>query len=124
VRAFSLQWKTTLFMGVAMSIALAVSLAAVSRVYGSIRELDRIGRDNFQAQLALADAATALERQGGAWKDVLLHAREPEVLEGHWARFVTQEQGVVSSVREARASVDDPDLAKLLDQFLEAESAA
>ena len=46
-----LQFKTVLLMGCAMAVALAVALYSLARVYGSMRELDRISHEDFQTQL-------------------------------------------------------------------------
>ncbi len=120
----SLQFKTVLFMGCAMAVALAVALLSLARVYGSMRELDRISHEDFQTQLALAEAKTALELQSEAWKDVLLHGRNPQAIGGAWKLFESQEGKVKAAVREARASVANPQVAAKLEGFLAAHDAA
>ena len=120
----SLQFKTVLFMGCAMAVALAVALLSLARVYGSMRELDRISHEDFQTQLALAEAKTALELQSEAWKDVLLHGRNPQAIGGAWKLFESQEGKVKAAVREARASVANPQVAAELEGFLAAHDAA
>jgi methyl-accepting chemotaxis protein-1 (serine sensor receptor) len=124
VNVRGLQFKTVLLVGCAMAVALAVALYSLARVYGSIRELDRISHDDFQTQLALAETKTALERQSGAWRDVLLHGRNPDAISGAWKAFEAQEKEVSSSAREARASASNAQVAAKLDRFLAAHAAA
>ena len=124
MRIHGLQFKTVLLMGCAMAVALGVALYSLSRVYGSTRELDRISHEDFQTQLALSEAKTALERQSEAWKDVLLHGRNPQAIETAWKAFEAQEKEVNSSAREARASASNPQVAAKLDRFLGAHAAA
>jgi len=124
VKVLSLQFKTVLLMGIAMAIALAVSLVALSRVYASTRELDRLSREDFQSQLALAEAETALEVQSRSWRDVLLHGRDAGMLEGDWKKFQAEEKEVRSSALEARASTSNPHVAAKLGEFLAAYEAA
>jgi methyl-accepting chemotaxis protein-1 (serine sensor receptor) len=119
-----LQFKTVLLMGCAMAIALAVALYSLARVYGSTRELDRISHEDFQTQLALAEAKTAFERQSEAWKDVLLHGRNPQAIDAAWKAFESQEKVVNSAAREARASAANAQVAAKLDGFLSAHAAA
>ena len=124
MRTSGLQFKTVLLMGVAMAIALAVSLAALSRVYGSIRELDRIGREDFQSQLALAQAESSLKDQMQAWQTLLDHGHDATSADKAWSQFEAQEKEVAASVREARATATNPEVAGKLDAFLTAHAAA
>ncbi len=111
-------------MACAMAVALAVALYSLARVYGSTRELDRIGHEDFQTQLALGEAKAALERQSSAWRDVLLHGHNPQAVEDAWKAFEAQEKEVRSAAREARASAANPEVAAKLEGFLAAHAAA
>ena len=53
MKTLSLQMKVLLLVAGAMAISLAVSIAALSRVYGSIQELDRISREDFETQQSI-----------------------------------------------------------------------
>jgi len=68
----SLQTKVLLLMACSLAVVLAVSLAALSRVYGSIKELDRISREDFETQQAILRTTIAFKQQVQEWKDVLL----------------------------------------------------
>ena len=119
-----LQLKTVVLTGCAMAVALAVALYSLARVYGAMHELDRISHDDFQTQLAVAEAKTALELQSEAWKDVLLHGRNPQAIQDAWKAFEAQEKQVVFAAREARATASNPQVIAKLDGFLTAHEAA
>jgi methyl-accepting chemotaxis protein len=124
LRSTSLQFKTVLLVGAAMAIALAVSLAALARVYRSIEELDRISREDFQSQLALAHAESAFRTQVREWNTTLLKGEDAAQIDRHWKAFESQEQEVRASVKEARAGLADPNVVAKLDQFLAAHKEA
>ncbi len=120
----SLQFKVLFLMAGTMAFALAISVFALTRVYGSIRELDRISREDFETQRAVQQAAFALKVQVQEWKDVLLRGADPAGLEKHWNAFLKQEAAVQDTVREARSATPHEDVRKNLEQFLAAHKAA
>jgi methyl-accepting chemotaxis protein-1 (serine sensor receptor) len=124
LRSASLQFKSLLLMGAALSIALCVGVLAVSRVYASIEELDRIGREDFQSQLAIAHAKAALKAQAQAWRTVLLRGSDAETTDKLWADFTAQEKELQATVKEARAGLRDKDAIAKLNAFLDAHKAA
>src|SRR5476651_2468324 len=103
MKTTSLQFKVLLLMAGAMAFALAISVFALTRVYGSIQELDRIGREDYETQQALDRAAIAFKQQVQEWNNVLLRGADPAKLEKHWNAFVKQEGAVDETVREARS---------------------
>ncbi|MGZ5047754.1 MAG: methyl-accepting chemotaxis protein [Usitatibacter sp.] len=120
----SLQSKVILLMAGAMAFAFAISVFALARVYGSIQELDRISREDFETQQAIQQAAVTFKQQVQDWKDVLLRGSDPERLEKHWAAFLKDEAAVQDTVREARSSTPHDDVRAKLESFLAAHKAA
>jgi methyl-accepting chemotaxis protein len=120
----SLQFKVLALMASAMAIALAVSIVALTRVYGSIQELDRISREDFETQQSIARAKTLFKEQVQEWKDVLLRGKEAELLDKHWKAFEAGEKEVGSVVREARSSTPHDEVRVLLEKFIAAHKAA
>jgi methyl-accepting chemotaxis protein-1 (serine sensor receptor) len=120
----SLQFKVLLLMSGAMAFALAISVFALTRVYGSIQELDRISREDFETQQAIDRAAIAFKQQVQEWKDVLLRGEDPQRLDKHWNAFLKQEGAVAEMVREARSATPHDDVRKSLEQFLATHKAA
>jgi methyl-accepting chemotaxis protein len=120
----SLQFKVLALMAGAMAIALAVSLLSLTRVYGAIQDLDRIGRDDFETQQAIARAAIAFKLQVQEWKNVLLRGRDAGALDQHWNAFVAQEKDVGNTVREARSATPHPEVRERLEKFIAAHKAA
>ena len=64
IKTKSLQFKVLLLMSIALAIALAVSVLALTRVYGSIQELDRISRDDFETQQSILRATDRAQAAG------------------------------------------------------------
>ena len=73
----SLQFKVLILVAAAMAAAMAVSLFAVTRVYGSIQELDRITREDFQTRQVILRATVAFKNQVQEWENVLLSGQGP-----------------------------------------------
>ena len=124
MKTSSLQFKVISLMAIAMAVALAVSVFALTRVYGSIQELDRISREDFETQQAIGHASTLFKQQVQEWKDVLLRGADPAKLDKHWDAFLKQESAVAETVREARSATPHEDVRKGLEQFLAAHKAA
>jgi methyl-accepting chemotaxis protein len=120
----SLQFKVLLLMAGAMAFALAISVFALTRVYGSIQELDRISREDFETQQAIDRAALAFKQQVQEWKDVLLRGDDAQKLDKYWSAFLAQEKAVDDMVREARSAAPHEDVRKSLEQFIAAHKAA
>jgi methyl-accepting chemotaxis protein len=124
MKTSSLQFKVITLMAIAMAVALAVSVFALSRVYGSIQELDRISREDFETQQAINRGSTLFKQQVQEWKDVLLRGADPARLDKHWNAFLKQESAVGETIREARSATPHEDVRKILEKFLAAHKAA
>ena len=120
----SLQFKVLALVAGAMAISLLVSILSLSRVYGSIQELDRISREDFQSQAALLQALVNFKGQVQEWKNVLLRGQDPAALDKYWSQFLKQEKETVSTVREARAGLRDRAILAKLEEFAVAHKAA
>ena len=124
MKTSSLQLKVILLAACAMAFALAASVYALSQVYGSIQELDRISREDFQSQQAIVHAAVSFKQQVQAWKNVLLRGADPAALDKYWKEFVKEEQETLAAVREARAGIRQPQVLAKLEEFMAAHRAA
>ena len=120
MKTSSLQFKVLLLVASAMMVSLAVSVASLTRVYGSIQELDRISRDDFQSQAALLQALVNFKVQVQEWKDVLLRGHDPAALDKYWNQFLKEEKETQSTIREARAGMRDPAILAKLEEFVTA----
>ena len=118
IKTRSLQFKVIALMSIALAIALAVSVLALSRVYGSIQELDRISREDFETQQSVLRATIAFKQQVQDWKDVLLRGHDPESTDAAWKAFVADEKDVADTVREARSATPHEDVRAALEKFL------
>jgi len=120
----SLQFKVLLLMSIALAIALAVSVLALTRVYGSIQELDRISRDDFETQQSVLRATIALKQQVQSWKDVLLRGHDAESVDSAWKAFVADEKDVVEAAREALTSTPHDDVRAAIEKFITTHKSA
>jgi len=120
----SLQLKVLLLMACGLAVVLAVSLAALTRVYGSIQELDRISREDFETQQAVLRTALAFKQQVQEWKDVLLRGHEPAALDKYWKQFQDREKDVNQSAQEARSATPHEGVRTALGKFVAAHKAA
>ena len=120
----SLQLKLLLLVVLSLGVPLAVVLLSLTRVYGSMQELDRISRQDFQAQETVLRATIRFKQQVQEWKDVLLRGKDPAALEKYWNNFVARETDVRNAVAEARELIAHDDLRAKLDDFRKAHAAA
>ena len=124
MKTSSLQFKVLLIVAGAMAVSLAVSIASLSRVYGSIQELDRISREDFQSQAAILQATVSFKSQVQEWKNVLLRASDAAQLDKYWTAFLKQEKETMSTVREARAGIREPAILSRLEDFMTSHKVA
>jgi len=120
----SLQTKVLLLMACSLAIVLAVSLAALSRVYSSIQELDRISREDFETQQAILRTTIAFKQQVQELKDVLLRGQDPAALDKYWKQFQDREKETADTAKEARSSTAHEDVRTGLEKFIAAHKAA
>ncbi len=118
MKTSSLQFKVLLLMAGAMAVALGVSVAALTRVYHSIQQLDAISREDFETQQAILRATVSFKQQVQEWKDALLRGRDPAQLEEHWKAFLKSEGDTAGSAREALASTPHDNIRAMLEKFL------
>ncbi len=120
----SLQFKVLLMVAGAMLVSVAVSIAALGRVYASVEDLDRISREDFESQLSIAGTSVAVKTQALRWKNLLLRARTPAALAEQWAELVVVEKSVGDFAKEARGSTPHEEVRRRLDAFMAAHKAA
>ena len=120
----SLSFKMVLIMAFAMSLAIAASLAALTRVYGSVNELERISREDFDARQAILYTEVAYRNQVNDWKNVLVRGVDAAAAEKQWKLYLVREQDVTERARKARAISPDKAIQELLDSFIQKHAAA
>jgi methyl-accepting chemotaxis protein len=120
----SIQFKLLVLVALCLGLPLATVLFSLNRVYGANQELERIGREDFQAQELVLRATVRFEQQLQEWRNVLLRGNDPAALEKHWGRFLSDEADVKAAVSEARHAATYDDLAAKLDDFISAHEDA
>ena len=124
MKTSSLQFKVLVLVAGAMAVSLAVSIVSLAQVYGSIQELDRISREDFQSQAAILRATIAFKTQVQEWKNVLLRGGEPAALDRHWNAFLRQEKETMDAVSQARAGIRETAVLGKLEEFMTAHKEA
>jgi methyl-accepting chemotaxis protein-1 (serine sensor receptor) len=120
----SLQTKVLMIVAAAMGVALLVSLGALTRVYNSIKDLDRISREDFAAAQSIVLATSAFKEQGQDWKNVLLRGRDADSIAKRWTDFEKSEKETTDRIREARSGSSNDKVRAKLDEALAAHKMA
>jgi methyl-accepting chemotaxis protein-1 (serine sensor receptor) len=124
VKTSSIQFKLLALVILCLGLPLATVLFSLNRVFQSNAELERISREDFQAQELVLRATVRFEQQVQEWRNVLLRGHNPAALEKHWASFLSDEADVKAAISEARHAVTYDDLAAKLDDFISAHEDA
>ncbi len=123
VKLSSLQFKVILIVAIALGVTLAVSVGALTRVYSSIKDLDRITREDFQTQQSVLHAAQSFKEQVQEWKNVLLRGRDANDLQRYWTAFEKSEKQVAEYIKEARSSAPHEKVRSKLEEAIAAHKA-
>jgi methyl-accepting chemotaxis protein-1 (serine sensor receptor) len=120
----SLQFKVLVLVAGVMAIAIGVGIASVTRVYGTIQDLDRISREDFETQSSILRATVAFKQQVQEWKNVLLRGKDPEALDRYWKAFEDRERDTAIELKDARSATPHDDLRALLEKTIASHKAA
>ncbi len=119
----SLQFKVLLIVAAALLISTVVSVASLSRLFAATRELERIGREDFDTQLGIARAGNAFQGEVRAWNMLLLRGGAADEIEAAWAGVTTQEKLAQAFASDARTATSNAEVRERLDQFLAAQKS-
>src|SRR5688572_6503411 len=120
----SLQVKVLVIVAVAMGVALAVSIGALTQVYASIRDLDRISREDFTTQQTILLAMSDFKEQVQAWKNVLIRGKVTDEMQKQWALFEKAERETVDRLKEARSGTPHDKVRAKIEESLTGHKAA
>jgi methyl-accepting chemotaxis protein len=120
----SLQVKVLVIVAVAMGTAMAVSVGALTQVYASIRDLDRISREDFTTQTTVLLAMSDFKEQVQSWKNVLIRGKVAAELQKQWQAFEKSERETVDRLKEARSGTPHDKVRSKIEESLAAHKAA
>ena len=120
----SLQFKVLFLVAGAMVTAAAVSVGALTQVYASIRDLDRISREDFTTQQTLALAMSDFKTQVQDWKNVLIRGKDAGEQQKQWAAFEKAERETVDRLKEARSGTPHDKVRAKIEEALAGHKAA
>ena len=118
IRVSRLQAKLLAIVAVALAIAALVALAALTRVYGAAKDVERISAIDFETQLNIVRSETAFRTQVQKWQNVLLRAGDAAMRQNDWDAFLEAEKTVRDFASAARGATRHPEVAQALDDFL------
>jgi len=119
-----LQVKVLGIVAASMAVGVVVALAALTRVYGTAKDLERISGQDFQAQLGIVRTELAFKAQTQEWKNLLLRGASPDMLSVHWEAFVESEKLAQRLASDAKDSTQHPEVSRALDAFAKAHAQA
>ena len=123
-RTSSLQFKVLMLVAGPMAFLLGVSVFALTQVYGSIEDLDRVSREDFYSQQLILQSQVAFRRQVEAWDGLLLRGRNGMDLDQAWESFLRHEKEAAALAREARVGTPHEAVRSALDGFEKAHKSA
>jgi len=124
VRVSRLQVKLLAIVGAALAIAAAVALAALTHVYGTTKEVERIARESHESQIGIVRTEVAFRDEVKAWQNLVMRGSDPGMREIYWTAFREAENSVRDSTADARAATRDGRVARALDGFAAAHAEA
>jgi methyl-accepting chemotaxis protein-1 (serine sensor receptor) len=119
-----LQFKVLVIVAAAMLVSLLVSVGSLTRVYASIKDLDRISREDVIAQQTVLFAMAEFKEQVQEWKNTLLRGRDAESAAKQWAAVEKAERETVERIKEARSGTPNEKVRAKLEETLAAHKAA
>jgi methyl-accepting chemotaxis protein-1 (serine sensor receptor) len=119
-----LQLKVLGIVAASMAVGVVVAIAALTRVYGTAKEIERISGQDFQAQLGIVRTELAFKAQTQEWKNLLLRSANPAMLSVHWDAFVEAEKLAQRLASDAKDATQHPEVARALEDFAKAHAQA
>ena len=93
-------------------------------MFGSIEDLDRISREDFDSQQSILMATVHFQRQAQEFNQVLLRGDDPAALDKSWASFEASERAAAEEARLARSSSPHKEVRDAVEAFLAEHKAA
>ena len=124
IRVSRLQAKLIAIVGIAMAVAVGVALAALTRVYGTAKDVERISRDDYETQLGIVRGEVAFKTEVKEWQNVAMRGGDASMRDTYWQAFLDAEKSVHDFIVDARDATKHRDVAQALDQFLAAHAEA
>ena len=119
----NLQNKFLLATAAALGSVILAALVGFAVLWGSMKSLDEISRVTIGNERTVRELTLLFKQQVQEWKDVLLHGKDPVVLEKHWAAFSAKEAAIEQEGSKLLETIADAKAKELVGQFLKAHVA-
>ena len=124
MKSSGLQFRFLLIVAGFLAVAMAISVYSLFRVFGSIEDLDRISREDFDSQQSILMATVHFQRQAQEFNQVLLRGDDPVALDKSWSSFEYSERAAAEEARLARSSSPHKEVRDAVEAFLAEHKAA
>ena len=123
LKRLSLTQKIAGIVVLAWVVGAGTSVSLIFRLKAASRDYDNIFKVEVQQQAGTRVMQVTFKKQVQEWKDTLLRGSAPDALQKYSGQFLQREQEVHNQAAALKQTAVDPQVLRLLDEFLRAHEA-